>query len=92
MNKRIKAKWLKALRSGKFKQTRALLKDEQGGYCCLGVLYECRGVKIRKGADFPSETFLNECNLPRSEAEDLAIKNDNGSSFNEIADYIQEFL
>lgn len=37
MNKTIKQKWLKALRSGKYKQTQGYLKNE-GGYCCLGVL------------------------------------------------------
>lgn len=29
-------KWVKALRSGKYQQTRHTLKD-QDGYCCLGV-------------------------------------------------------
>jgi hypothetical protein len=37
MNKRIKTKWLKALRSGEYKQTKGRLKDSVG-YCCLGVL------------------------------------------------------
>lgn len=29
-------KWVRALRSGKYKQTRLVLQDKQG-YCCLGV-------------------------------------------------------
>lgn len=29
-------KWTKALRSGKYKQTKGVLQDEKG-YCCLGV-------------------------------------------------------
>lgn len=37
MNKKVKKKWVKALRSGKYKQTRETLKDKHG-YCCLGVL------------------------------------------------------
>lgn len=37
MNKRIKAKWIKALQSKKYKQTKCLLHDK-GGFCCLGVL------------------------------------------------------
>lgn len=37
MNKQIKKKWVDALRSGKYKQTKEFLKDETG-YCCLGVL------------------------------------------------------
>ena len=38
MNARIKRKWVTALRSGKYMQGRGFLKDEDGGYCCLGVL------------------------------------------------------
>lgn len=37
MNPEVKAKWLKALRSGRYKQTKHALKKEDG-YCCLGVL------------------------------------------------------
>ena len=38
MNARIKRKWVAALRSGKYAQGQGFLKDEDGGYCCLGVL------------------------------------------------------
>lgn len=37
MKQEIKTKWIKALRSGKYKQTTGTLKDEVG-FCCLGVL------------------------------------------------------
>ena len=37
MNAEVKEKWLKALRSGEYKQTRACLKNNEG-FCCLGVL------------------------------------------------------
>jgi hypothetical protein len=37
MNKRIKALWVKALRSGKYKQGCGQLKTSRG-FCCLGVL------------------------------------------------------
>lgn len=37
MNKELKPKWLKALRSGEYKQSRETLKDDNG-FCCLGVL------------------------------------------------------
>lgn len=36
MKKAIKAKWLNALRGGKYKQGQGYLK--QDGHCCLGVL------------------------------------------------------
>lgn len=35
--------WLRALRSGEYKQTRGKLKDLSGGYCCLGVACEVIG-------------------------------------------------
>lgn len=41
MNPEVKKKWLDALRSGKYKQGKDQLKQEQDGdcaYCCLGVL------------------------------------------------------
>ncbi len=37
------AKWTEALRSGKYQQTHARLRDQQG-HCCLGVLAEVCGV------------------------------------------------
>lgn len=37
MNKTVKKKWLKALRSGKYTQAKHQLKSGDG-YCCLGVL------------------------------------------------------
>jgi hypothetical protein len=37
MNQEIKLKWLEALRSGQYKQTKYSLKNEKG-FCCLGVL------------------------------------------------------
>jgi hypothetical protein len=38
MKKDIKAKWLKALRGGKYKQGKEQLKTATGRFCCLGVL------------------------------------------------------
>lgn len=37
MNKRIAKKWIKALRSGKYKQSTGTLRTDRG-FCCLGVL------------------------------------------------------
>ena len=37
MNPKIKAKWVAALRSGEYAQTKQHLQDKNG-YCCLGVL------------------------------------------------------
>ena len=37
MNKKIKAKWLDALRNQNYSQTQGVLRDDKG-FCCLGVL------------------------------------------------------
>lgn len=50
MKKALKTKWLKALRSGKYKQTRKgvlcniSVKGKPLSYCCLGVLCEVAGI------------------------------------------------
>lgn len=38
MPKRLKNKWVKALRSGEYGQTQGTLCDGNGNFCCLGVL------------------------------------------------------
>lgn len=43
----IQKKWVKALRSGKYKQTNGKLRDERG-FCCLGVACEVVGMKAQK--------------------------------------------
>lgn len=56
MNKVVKAKWLKALRSGKYKQARYKLKD-RNKFCCLGVLTDLWRHEIKpdwdSGIDVP---------------------------------------
>lgn len=38
MHPELKAKWIEALRSGRYKQGRGGLRDGDNCYCCLGVL------------------------------------------------------
>lgn len=38
MKKRIKKKWVKALRSGEYEQGTYQLRDSDNYFCCLGVL------------------------------------------------------
>lgn len=38
MNEEIKARWVEALRSGKYIQGRTVLRNSHNQYCCLGVL------------------------------------------------------
>jgi len=117
MNKEIKAKWIEALKSGKYKQTKGTLKNEQG-YCCLGVLCaiykeetgkgefeDLRGNKNNKA--FKVGDIIEEGVPPRpvvkwagmKEANPninqggiyrpLAVINDQGSTFLELAEIIE---
>lgn len=38
MDAELKQKWVEALRSGKYKQGRFCLRDNENCHCCLGVL------------------------------------------------------
>jgi len=53
MNPEYKAKWVAALRSGKYAQGRATLQQESGGMCCLGVL--CDIVKDEVGGEWSDD-------------------------------------
>lgn len=116
MDKKIKQKWINALRSGEYRQGKFCLskKDEDGNmkYCCLGVLthlinpnhpdlkIKCEdGRQKSYGALLPSDIMevaglssndpkvkKNNCNTS------LAGLNDDKSSFEEIADVIEEQL
>lgn len=98
-------KWLTALRSGKYKKGVGQLKNSQGEYCCLGVLaeiagceefsvYECyyfdenRYEAPEKAMKFVGlKTKAGYCNnVGRS----LSGLNDDGLSFPEIADFIEQ--
>jgi hypothetical protein len=95
----IRKEWAEALRSGKYKQGKGMLRDECGGMCCLGVLHKIitrkappigRGVPgkaiMKKAglADESGEAFLVFWNNFRS----LVMANDEGATFAEIADII----
>ena len=110
MKKNIANKWIKALRSGKYKQGTGSLKTKEGKYCCLGVL--CEITKKEHGF----KNYLTMTNgegsinstLPikivpftgmkstsgelkfKGRYERLSALNDDGVSFEEIADIIQE--
>lgn len=99
-------KWVTALRSGKFKQSRESLKDNvyDGaankvgvGYCCLGVacLLKAReeGSKLGlyKYARHGLEELAGAWLLPLGDQRKLADKNDRRLwSFDRIADYIEK--
>ena len=104
----LKKIWLKALRSGKYRQTRSSLRTHEG-YCCLGVLAEVSGDfashkyeysynykffhKDYGQAHDASTTCLPEEYLPSPLQNVLITMNDiHGCSFEEIADFIEEYL
>jgi hypothetical protein len=116
--------WLDALRSGDYKQVQRKLTDGKGGYCCLGVLCEAKGLpkKVIEGPEgdlasiyyvFDREnnslsagiiphreqsTILEDLDLSKlvhtKEGCDelssfLITMNDDGKTFDEIADFIE---
>lgn len=54
--KNLVKKWVAALRSGKYKQGKGVLRSEKGKYCCLGVLCD---VASPKGWNKTPEKALN---------------------------------
>ena len=93
--------WVAALRSGEYKQGRKSLKKLDGTYCCLGVKCDLDDkTKWIFDEDFHEYRWKGRsCYLPLDEERDLqsnnismcvlAIMNDDGKSFAEIADYIE---
>lgn len=106
MNKDIKEDWLEALRSGEYEQGYAWL-EQDGMQCCLGVLCDImdlgwkevtfNNVALRE-YNFKPEgssltTFYGEgTGLTFQQADTLMRMNDQGFTFEEIADWIEVYL
>ena len=111
MNRKIADKWIAALRSGEFNQTRERLADmRRTEHCCLGVLCELAikdDVEMEVFASVDARTYFDgdDALLPERVAEwagmssrdgalpgffTLADLNDDGRSFEDIADVIEE--
>lgn len=58
MNQEVKEKWVAALRSGKYVQSKLRLKTKYG-YCCLGVLCD---LAVKEGIckEYPGEDLHTE--------------------------------
>jgi hypothetical protein len=69
MKKEVQEKWVAALRSGEYKQTREILRDEEG-FCCLGVLTDLyiqeNGLEWGSDPDRSVYTFDDEEEIPPS--------------------------
>jgi hypothetical protein len=75
MDPDIKAKWVEALRSGKYKQARMALETSRG-YCCLGVLCRAVGAEFQEfdddGRYYDSVPVLDGINLADGNNEELS--------------------
>lgn len=105
MNKRIKAKWLKALRSGKYQQGQDQLRGidpttAEYEHCCLGVLADCAGERWRQDYEgmrlaehlYLPAALLKRYGLTDKQQKRCATLNDRRWSFERIASYIQRYL
>jgi len=75
MKPEIKARWVEALRSGKYEQGRGALRSDTNQFCCLGVLCDLyakeTGEKWAEGGAHGEDRFSllgNDLVLPRSVA------------------------
>ena len=96
-------KWLRALRSGDYKQTRHqlhIIYGKNSGYCCLGVACEVSGLGEWDGEQFLVGDRMEACGLPAAVAEWLGMTDKQESkaanlndmtelSFSEIADQFE---
>lgn len=106
MPKKTKEKWLKALRSGGYTQTKTTLYDEDTcGFCCLGVLEHVLtgGVEYSSSGlprSLPTQDFLKDHSIDTENEEfyvmyagelsALSELNDDGLSFKKIANIIDK--
>lgn len=102
--KEFKVKWLKALRSGKYQQTKHTLHDGNG-YCCLGVACNIAHPRLELGLNqvidtenFKVSQIKNVPDILIGNAEKnklvgkLAGMNDGGKNFATIANWIERYL
>ncbi len=101
MDQEVKAKWIAALKSGKYKQGRDRLRGPKDKFCCLGVLCDVidstKWVKEPDGYSFmdrawffPDELCV-QYDLPQVKTIVLSRMNDTERKpFSEIAHYIEE--
>lgn len=90
MDREIRDKWVAALRSGKYKQGKHVLRTKDGNYCCLGVLKEIEPDLSNAPWDYAGVEPFDPDILSFYDQACLARKNDAGETFNPIADWIEE--
>lgn len=97
MDAKLKAEWVAALRSGKYRQARMALHKE-GGFCCLGVFCRIAHIPIARSGTTVSESVGGDYG-PIAAIIGGQIMNQlmrlnyiDQKSFPEIADYIEANL
>ncbi len=92
LTKELNRQWIKALRSGKYKQGRNNLHSHNT-YCCLGVLQDTADVECTN-TDFLQGENGRSCvkGLTSEKQMRLAEMNDSGKNFQEIADWIEKYI
>lgn len=97
MEASLKAKWIEALRSGKYKQGRFALRTKSDDFCCLGVLCDVSGISeweenglcySYEGASSHLPPVLRNQLTPEARDTLMAINDKYGVSFPGIADWI----
>lgn len=95
----FRTKWLNALESGRYKQTKNDLCKE-GKYCCLGVagkvlrindnelLHRSMPSDLENSQKYP-KAFIISATQNSDFSNELANMNDEGSTFKQIAAYIR---
>lgn len=101
MNQEVKARWIEALRSGKYEQGTQQLRSGDN-FCCLGVLCDISeqgqwrklglgvGQCYMNGVTYLPTPVGRWAELDSHQERQLSNMNDNGLSFNCIAKHIEE--
>jgi hypothetical protein len=102
MDAKLKAKWIRALLSGKYKQAEGALREGRG-YCCLGVLAVIQKCRWRNDEPFLGDKTMSTMDSPygklrpkfagglSAKTQDTLIDmNDTGATFSEIAAYVKK--
>lgn len=94
--------WVTALRSGEYAQGSGQLKSDRGEFCCLGVLCDVAGLDLEQENPHRPGTKLGQTGglevkrvapwpltrLGQKTRVGLALRNDEGLSFDDIADHL----
>jgi hypothetical protein len=97
----LKEKWLKALRSGQYRQGTGRLRTADDCYCALGVLCDTSGkgrwvvdeagCRMYKTDDWTAYVLPSPDLIDEDQRDEIILLNDGeGKSFAEIADWIEE--